>query len=456
MKNFGPNRASKIFGGATFFLFLAVLFFDFADQSLLSPLLNPLLSDFFGRMDDVVPMGWVSFVFTLFSALSMMAAGFFSDRYSRKKICLAGCLLYGTSSILTILTPHGGTGYCFFFITRALNGIGIGAVLPAVFSMVGDLVQPQRRSTAFGFISTSMLTGRMAGFIIAAAFLGTWRTAYLFIGMINICLAAGLLFFREPSRGSGEKELHDLITHGAEYNFRIGKKDLRLLWKNKSNFWLIANFIDMFPASIILFLVFKYMEDKHNMGGQTINILLIMIGVSGALGAIVFGRLGDWAFRRDKRAKALIALVCNALPIIFMLIFLKANFIIPEGSSLGGILAVPGVLPVIFFIAVAVFINQGVHPNWYSCLADINLPEHRGTIVSLASVMDMAGSALGPLIASYIASRWGIQAAMRSVLFFWILNIFLWLPVIYHIRGDLDRSVKIIKGRAVEMKREMP
>jgi MFS family permease len=101
------------------------------------------------------------------------------------------------------------------------------------------------------------------------------------------------------------------------------------------------------------------------------------------------------------------------------------------------------------------FINQGVNPNWYSSLADINLPEHRATMVSLASVMDMIGNALGPLIASYVATLWGLKTAMWSVLIFWVVNIFFWLPVLAHIRNDLGRVHSVLSERAVQMRRSI-
>ncbi len=67
-------------------------------------------------------------------------------------------------------------------------------------------------------------------------------------------------------------------------------------------------------------------------------------------------------------------------------------------------------------MAAALFVNQGVNPNWYGTLTDINLPEHRATMISLASVMDLAGNALGPLVASYAATLWGLRTAMAAVL----------------------------------------
>jgi len=444
---------SRAAGALAFGFFLLVLVFDFTDQSLLAPSINALLRDFFQSTSNVVPLGWLTFTFTLSSAVSMVIAGFAADRKSRLKICLAGCLIYGSFSALTLLAPHGRAGYLFFFITRALNGIGVGVIVPAVFSLVSDIVAPARRSTAFALMSVAMLVGRLAGFVIAGSVADRWRLAYFAVGIINLLLAAALLIVQEPKRGAREQELREAILGGAEYKFRISLKDVRMIRAAKSNFWLILNFVDVFPGSMILFLIFKYMKDIHNLEAHTVNFAVLAIFVFGALGALTFGRLGDWGFQKDKRAKVWVALFCNSLPIVFMIVFVRSAVWIPNGASLSQALAVPGLWVLILTIAAAMFVNQGVNPNWYSSLADINLPEHRATMVSLASVTDMIGSALGPVIASYVATLWGLRAAMWSILIFWVVNIFFWLPVLSHIRKDLERVHRILGERAVEMRR---
>lgn len=439
-------------GGLSFLLFLAILLVDFADQSLLPPLINTILEDFFQDTTNVVPLGWVTFTFTVLSAISMIVAGFYADRRSRTKICFAGCLVFGVSSALTVFVPHGQLGYMFFYITRALNGIGVGAIIPTIFSLVGDTANPKRRSTAFGFVSAAILIGRMAGFVLAGSLADHWRMAYFMVGLTGLVLAFGLLRIPEPKRGAQEEELHDLIVEGAEYRFRIAKKDIKNIWSNRSNFWLIVNFIDVIPGAILIFLIFKYMKDIHNMEAAPVNFVIFLVIIFGALGALTFGRIGDWGFQKDKRAKALIALMCNGFPILFMILFLRADFLIPDGATLSQTLAVPGVWALIITIVAAMFINQGVNPNWYSCLTDINLPEHRATMISFASIMDLIGQAIGPLVASYLATIWGLKTAMWSVLVFWVLNIFLWLPVLVHIRKDLANVHRVLEERALEMK----
>jgi MFS family permease len=140
------------------------------------------------------------------------------------------------------------------------------------------------------------------------------------------------------------------------------------------------------------------------------------------------------------------------VPILFLVFFITADFWVPSGSPLGRTLAVPGVWTVIISVVGAMFINQGVNPNWYSTLADVNLPEHRATMVSLASLMDMLGNALGPLLASYIILLRGQRAALWLALVVWAANIVLWLPVLANVRKDLDRRHRVLAKRAAEMR----
>jgi MFS family permease len=338
-----------------------------------------------------------------------------------------------------------------FFLSRVLAGIGAGAVLPAVFSLTADIVGPKRRGTAFGVLSVSMLVGRLGGFALAGAFEGRWRAAFGLVGAANIGLAAILASLREPRRGGREEELRQAFLHGAEYRFRISWKDARLVREARSNLWLILNFVDVIPGSIVLFLIFKYMKEIHNLETSAVNFLLLLVFAAGAAGALIFGRVGDWGFRRDKRAKVFTAMACNILPIGFMALFLNSKAWAPAGAALPSALASPGMWGLILTVAAALFINQGVNPNWYSTLTDVNLPEHRATMISLASVMDLAGNALGPLIGSYAATLWGLKAAMTSVLVFWVLNIAFWIPVLRHVRRDLGHIHRLLSERAAEI-----
>lgn len=446
-----PFKKRPSAAGMLWAVLALLLIFNFADQSLQSPLLNPLLSDFFGQTSDLVPLGWVTFAFTFLSAAATIAAGLLAGRRSRLRLCLAGSLTYGLVGVLTVFIPHGRTGYALFFLARSAAGLGIGLIVPAVFALASDLAAAGRRATAFGFLSVAMLAGRMTGFLAGGGLGNDWRAAYGLIGAVNLLLAGTLIFLREPARGSREPELREAILAGAEYRFRWTRKDLAALRAAGSNFWLIFNFVDVIPGAIVLFLIFKYMKDIHNMEAAAVNAAIVLVFIAGAAGAVVFGRLGDAWFRRDSRGKIRTALLCNALPAVCLVPFLLSRALVPSGAGIAEAFASPGVAVLVLWIAAAMFVNQGVNPNWYGTLTDVNLPEHRGAMISFAAVMDMAGNALGPLVASYLASNLGLRPAMTGALLFWIINVFLWLPLFSLVPQDLGRVHAVLSARAAEM-----
>ncbi len=262
-----------------------------------------------------------------------------------------------------------------------------------------------------------MLAGRLAGFAAGGAFAANWRTAYALIGAINLALAAALASLREPPRGIREPELREAILAGAVYRFRWTRKDAAALRAAPSNLWLIFNFVDVIPGSIILFLIFKYMKDVHNMDAAAVNAAITGIFAAGAAGAIVFGRVGDLV-PPGPSGQGLDGAPLQRRPGPLHDPVFDLPRLDPDGAGVGETFAVPGAAGLAAWIAAAVFINQGVNPNWYGTLTDVNLPEHRAAMISFASVMDMAGNALGPLCASYLATRFGLRTAMAAVLAF--------------------------------------
>jgi MFS family permease len=140
----------------------------------------------------------------------------------------------------------------------------------------------------------------------------------------------------------------------------------------------------------------------------------------------------------------------------FMIFFLRARFHVPAGASPLQALAVPGVPVFVAAIAAAMFISQGVIPNWYGLLAEVNLPEHRATMVALGSLKDMVGSALGPLIAAAAVGAWGLRTAMGSSLVFWGASVFLWLPMFRSVPRDVAERHRVLaeRGREIEEREE--
>jgi MFS family permease len=448
-------------------LFFIILFSQ-ADQSLLPAYYDVLILRFFGVFVEeslVRKLTTIQSVFVAISGIAMILAGVFSDRTSRKWICFSGTMLYGIVSIVTFFTPLGEVGYIFFFITRCISGIGIGAIIPTVFSMVGDLTKPEKRTMSFAYISVGLAVGQLIGMIAGGLlanryFYGPqWNLGYLITGTLSAIVGLTVIAIKEPKRGAMETELQDLGE--AQYVFKLQKGDLKRMITNRTNFWLIINLIDTIPSGIIFSLIFLYLQYIHGIPESLATILILLAFIVSIIGTLVFGKIGDVAYKKNRKSKVLIALLCNGIPIITFIVFLLVPFTVPEEPTIADLFTNPMAVIGIVAVVLTQGINKGVEPNWFSTLADVNLPENRATMISLAQTLDLVGLSIGPLIGGWIvdivnntysSTTLGLKAAMWVACGFWFLNIFLWLPIFFKIEKDLDDVHTILSQRAKELK----
>ena len=451
-------RKAAISGFLTILIFIIIVMFVYGDQSMISPNLE-YITAYFGFGTDTQPMGFLTFTFTLLAAFSMVIFGILTDKYKRKWICFSGSLTYSIFAIATFFIPEGENGYWMFFLARIVNGIGFGAIIPTIFSLIGDLVSKEDRSKGYSFFSIASLLGQGIGMALASILyqaIPDWKLPFMLLGICNLIASLLLLLIKEPSR-IGKQTVIDEIKIDKEalvYSYRIKLSDLKEVYKKKSNLWLMINFVDTIPTGIILFLIFFYMSEVHNITPDNTTIILVAILLSTLIGTVVFGGiLGDMLFKKGyKKARVIIALIGNVAPIPFVYIALLIPFSVPDGASLGEILSDPNVILMLVLMMIGLFLNGGTNGNWYSTVVDVNLPEHRGTVLATANLFDLIGRAVGPLIGSIIATNYGMTAGMASSIVFWIFLPFFWIPVLKNVVNDMDSVDSVFNERLEEIK----
>ena len=433
-------------------LFITIVALINSAQYMISPNLLTI-SEYFGFGKNITPLGILAFSFIILSGVAMLIFGYLADRIIRKWILLIGVMIYSISSILTIGVPPGISGYNMFFIITIFIGIGFGAIIPSTFSLIGDIVSKDDRSKGLSFFSIASLFGMLVGTGLAI-FAGSadWRFPYFIIGIVGIAVAVIILFFKEPSRIG--KDYFDILERQAiDYTYRIKFSDLKEIFKKKSNVWLIINFVDTIPTGIILFLLFAYMEDYHNLKGTVPLIVLLFTLLSTLIGTIVFGFVGDNSFKKgNKKARVKLALLGNIIPIPFVYIALIFPFWAPGNATLAEIFLIPGFLIMLIFLIIGLFANGAVNGNWYATVVDLNLPEHRGTVLSSANFFDIFGRALGPLIGAIIADSFGFVWGMAISIIFWIFIPVFWISVLKNCVSEMEATEAIFTERIKSMK----
>ncbi len=436
---------SRQYGIISLFILMLIVLFSYANQNLITPNLNSILVDFFGTSTNSTPLGTLSLVVTLVSAISMVGFGLSTDKYSRKWICFGGSLVFSIFSILSYFTPSGSNGFSYFFFVQVMNGIGLGCVVPTIFSLIGDFVTTKNRSKALSGFSIAGLLGQGVGIIVASS-VGYWRLSFLIIGITNLICTLLIPAVKEPVRGRTDDLIADLVAQGKVYSYTIKRQDLRVVFERKSNLWLIVNFVDTVPTGIILFLLFRYMEIVHNVGQGATTTVLIGGLVGGLFGNAVFGIISDHYFKKSRRARVWFAFAGNIFPIPFIFFAFILPFRAPDGATIMEIFAIPQLVVFMLLVSIGLFLNGSVGPNWYSTLMDVNLPEHRGTVVAAANFFDLAGRALGPFLGSLFDTAFGPEIGILSSVIFWIALPFFWIGVLKNVAKDMN-SVKVILQR---------
>ncbi|MXQ52494.1 MFS transporter [Shimazuella alba] len=104
-------------------------------------------------------MGYLVAVFAVSQLLISPLAGYWVDRYGRKKIIIIGLFLFGVSELIFGL----GTNVFVLYLSRILGGISAAFIMPGVTAYVADITSIQERSKAMGYISAAISTGFIIG-----------------------------------------------------------------------------------------------------------------------------------------------------------------------------------------------------------------------------------------------------------------------------------------------------
>ncbi|MDI5940260.1 MFS transporter, partial [Micromonospora sp. DH15] len=121
--------------------------------------------------------------------------------------------------------------------------------------------------------------------------------------------------------------------------------------------------------------------------------------------SIVGGLVGDAVQRRTPRGRALVAAVgiLAALPFYLVLFFVPLRIDVPDGGSTGAVVGAvlasvvtePTVGLSLLTAVFALALTSANSPNWFALIADVNPPEHRGTVYSLGNLVNGVGRAAG-------------------------------------------------------------
>lgn len=386
-------------------VFVVLASLDNVAIGLVPPLYRPIAADL-GVPEAAV--GAVTAVSFLASAVAAVAWAYVGDRANRKPLLMYGTLLWAAGTGGTALAG----GYLAFFGAQLLASVGLGAVASVGFSVVTDLISPRRRGLVMSFWGLSQGVGTLAGGLLGGLLgAGDWRRPFLVLTVVGVVATLAYWLTYDIQRGQSEPDLAALYAEGGDYEYRIERADLPAIAGRRTNVWLVLQGLTaQFAFGSLVWLPVLFQEKAEELGyahepSTQIGALFAVLFQLGGVLSIVGGLVGDRLQRRTPRGRALVAAVgiLAAIPFYLVLFFMPLRIDVPTDASTGEV--VTGVLSSVvteptvgfsFLMSVlALALTSANSPNWFALLADVNPPEHRGTVYSVGNLVNGVGRAGG-------------------------------------------------------------
>jgi len=303
---------SKLYPRTALALLTALNLLNYIDRSVLFAV-QDLVKGEFPRSD--LAFGLLTTVFFIFYMCAAPFMGPLSVRFSRKRVIVAGALVWSVATLLTAFTKN----FNELLIRHTLVGIGEASFVILSPTFVADMFPVEKRGRVMGVFYLAIPVGTALGYLLGGI-MGPkygWRAPFYVGAAPGVLLALLLLFVPEPplgqfdppeSKAPERDTLRSLLRNPAFLTASLGMAMMTFalgglqVWM--PTFLHRAHAYSMQDASIIF-------------GASTL--------VNGLVASLAGGWISDWLLRRTKSAHYLVSAVSLGLGIPAMCIALFTN-----------------------------------------------------------------------------------------------------------------------------------
>lgn len=324
----------------------------------------------------VASIGLFTSSFMIAHAVLSPKMGSLTDKYGRKRLMMFGVGADVILGILTGLVPSWG----WLLAIRVLNGAVSSAAMLASETLLIDLVSPQRRGEAAGYIMSMNMVGRNLGPMLGGgiqwlsvsrglSLMMSYRIPYFVDSLLAlIALVMIYLLIKEPERRSAPGRGADK----GEAPKVVLTRPLKIL--------LVNGFVSGIGVGFIIPIMVLFYMDRFGMDPVAIGAIISVTGFIGLLASYVAGRFSDRIGRK---------------PLIGF-----GNYV----SRLAGLLLpfTRNVTEAGIVVSVRSLGFNVSMPAFRALRADLVPPEVRGRMFGLFGTAFTAGSVVGPILGTWI------------------------------------------------------
>ena len=338
---------------------------------------------------DQVQMGYV---FSL-GVFGMLFGAFFGGRIAdylgQKKVLMLSVAIFGVFMSLTAIAPSIEVLYA----ARFLTGLGLGAAMPTMISVVGDEATEANRGKRNSLMYCGLPVGAI--FVAGLAMLLPdiqWQTLFLIGGLTPLALLPfmGFILKDQPKAAVAQKRSGEAVPGTVEVLFKQQQ------YKNTVPLWVGFFFTLMINYILISWLPNLLME--QGLQKQQAFLVMLVFQVGAVIGTLSLGYLLD-----RLKLWQMAAIIYSGLFVALVLLFTSTSIpLLILAGVMGGIFSTGGQS-----------ILYGISPIFYSGAGKVT---GVGSAISLGRLGAMTGPLLtGKILALGLGTTGILMASLPAV-----------------------------------------
>jgi MFS family permease len=325
---------------------------------------------------SALSLAWIGLAEAIPCISVALFAGDFADRYSRKKMVFFSMLIVFFTAIAFSQTSD----LKMIYLLLLFNGLARGIQSPAVFSLMGDIVDKKSLIAASSFNAVTWNTARISGGVLAGILIskiGVTNSFYVEAGLI-FCALVGILFIKNAPNLSASKKTEIIWKRiGVGLNFVYSEKVILAAISLDLLVVLFGDAISLLPI---------YVKDILLMGPEALGWLRS----SCAVGSVVMGVLLTQLPKMRNLGK--------------ILLFVVTGFAL----SMIGFALSPHLYLAMFFLFLAGALDS-VSVVIRNTIVQVTTPDNmRGRVASVNSVFISSSNEIGAAWSGLMASFFGL------------------------------------------------
>jgi len=280
----GLDRQGKlVFVGLMLGMFVASL-----SQTIVGPAMPRIVAELGG----VEHYSWIATAAMLVSAVAVPIVGKLSDLYGRRWFYLGGLAVFMIGSILAGLSQ----GFWFLVFARAVQGLGMGTLMPLSQTIIGDIIPPRQRGKYQGIMGAvfgvTSVVGPLIGGTITDNFGWRWLF-YLTLPLGVVAFGFILRYLHLPvSRQHGKVDYLGIVTLTPGLVIAL----LATTWGGNTYDWGSATIIGMYAIAALFLAAFVVIETRVAEPLLPMHLLArpivaVSVGASFAIAVAMFGAI---------------------------------------------------------------------------------------------------------------------------------------------------------------------